>query len=357
MAKRLILCCDGTWNSPDQIRGGKPCPTNVAKLEQLVPRTGSDNVEQRLYYQPGVGTGRWDHLRGGVFGYGLSRHVLEAYRFIVANFEPDDDLYFFGFSRGAFTARSTVGLVRNAGVLRREHIDRAEQAYQLYRSKAKADLPGGREAELFRRSYSHETRIKFIGVWDTVGALGIPASGVPLLAAFNKQWAFHDTQLSSWVDSAFHALAIDEKRRAFEATLWNTEPQTEGQRVEQVWLSGCHGNVGGGARDAGLSDHALLWMMDRARQCGLTVTDPAHAGDSAAGRPTVVPDPMGPISDSRKLIFRLSPAYSRPIGVADKPHEHAAKSAVTRRENNHDYAPPGLVEYLKRPDHQIMGDA
>jgi uncharacterized protein (DUF2235 family) len=354
MAKRLILCCDGTWNSPDQVRGGKPCPTNVAKLEHLVPRTGSDNVEQRLHYQEGVGTGRWERLRGGVFGYGLSRNVLEAYRFIVANFEPGDQLFFFGFSRGAFTARSTAGLVRNSGVLRRENIDRAEQAYQLYRSKAKADHPGGREAELFRRSYSHETRIRFIGVWDTVGALGIPASGVPLLSAVNSRWAFHDTQLSSHVDAAFHALAIDEKRRTFEPTLWTTQPQTDEQRVEQVWLAGSHGNVGGGARDSALSDHALLWMMDRARSCGLTVTEPAHAGGGGSGRPTVQPDPMGPVSDSRTLVFRLWPPFHRPMGKKDKPHEYAAKSAVTRRNNG--YAPPGLVAYLKRPDHQIMDD-
>lgn len=344
--KRLILFCDGTWNSPDQARRGKACPTNVTKLAEAVPAAGSDGVEQRLYYQKGVGTGRWERVRGGAFGFGLSRNVRDAYRFIVANFEPGDELFLFGFSRGAFTARSTAGLVRNAGVLRPENMDRVDQAYDLYRSRAEPDHPKGREATLFRRSFSHQTRIRFIGVWDTVGALGIPASGVPLLSAVNRRWAFHDTELSSSVDAAFHALAIDEQRRPFEATLWKTQALADGQHVEQVWFTGSHCDVGGGRHDSSLSDIALLWMTNRARSHGLTLHDPTSDGGSGA-------DPMGDIGNSRSLIYRLWRPFHRPLGKADPTHEYAANSALHRREQDPSYAPSNLMSYLDR-DHQTM---
>jgi uncharacterized protein (DUF2235 family) len=353
MSKRLIMCCDGTWNSPDQARGGVSCPTNVTKLAEMVPTAGSDGVEQRLHYQKGVGTGRWERIRGGAFGFGLSRNVMEAYRFIVANFDPGDELYFFGFSRGAFTARSTAGLVRNAGVLRRDHIDRVEQAYELYRSRAKADHPDGREARLFRRSYSHETGIRFIGVWDTVGALGIPVTGVPLLTAFNRRWTFHDTGLSSSVQAAFHALAIDEQRRPFEPTLWRTQPHSEGQRVEQVWFVGSHCGVGGGELDSSLSDITLLWMADRARSCGLTLLSSDSSGSPGSGEPALQPDPMGRVSNSRTLVYRLWRPFERPLGRTDPVHEYAARSAVARREQDAAYAPPNLVSYLDG-EHQVM---
>ena len=222
MSKRLVICCDGTWNTPDQSDGGRPALTNVAKVALSVSRSSEANVEQRVYYQHGVGVSRWEHIRGGAFGFGLSRNVREAYRFIVENYEPGDELFFFGFSRGAFTARSTVGLIRNAGILRRENAARIDEAYSLYRDRAVH--PNDLESQLFRRTYSFETRIRFIGVWDTVGALGIPLSGVRGLKAITSRWEFHDTALSSIVDAAYQALAIDERRGPFEPAIW--EPQT-----------------------------------------------------------------------------------------------------------------------------------
>ena len=119
--KRLIVACDGTWNRPDQLDRGEPAPTNVAKLAMALADRDDAGNPQLVHYQPGVGTRRWERLRGGGFGIGLSRNVQECYGFLVDNYEPDDELYFFGFSRGAFTARSTVGLVRNSGILRREN--------------------------------------------------------------------------------------------------------------------------------------------------------------------------------------------------------------------------------------------
>jgi uncharacterized protein (DUF2235 family) len=360
MSKRLVVCCDGTWNTPDQLSGGRPAPTNVAKVALAVAPTDSAGRVQRLHYQRGVGTAKGERIRGGAFGFGLSRDVCDTYRFLVRNFEPGDELFFFGFSRGAYTARSTVGLVRNAGILRREHVERVDEAYALYRSKNNRTHPKTVESELFRRTYSHETRIRFLGVWDTVGSLGIPFSGSRVVNLINRRWQFHDTVLSSTVDAAFHALAIDEKRGPFRPALWQEARGTSGQRREQVWFTGAHCDVGGGTRDPALSEIALLWMVDRARSCGLAFSADAFApltpGSEAqrhSGK-VVAPDARGPIHESRKGPYRLLQSFIRPLGVTDAEHEYAASSAVERHKETAGYRPQNLVTYLGNARHRIM---
>src|SRR4051794_8905278 len=265
--KRLVVCCDGTWNRPDHIDQGVAAPTNVAKIALALAESDSAGNPQLLHYEAGVGTRRWEHLVGGGLGVGLSRNVQECYRFVVDNYAPGDELYFFGFSRGAFTARSTVGLVRNAGVLLREHRHRIRQAYALYRDPRRDTEPGGIAARLFRRSYSYdEVYVHFVGVWDTVGALGIPIDGFrpPLLS---RLWSFHDPKLSRYVRNAFHAVAIDERREPFKPTLWDRQPDATDQTLEQVFFAGAHCDVGGGYRDPALSEIPLLWMAGKAREC------------------------------------------------------------------------------------------
>src|SRR4051812_39519813 len=202
MPKRLVVCCDGTWNRPDQLSEGVAAPTNVSKLALAVARRDAGGTEQLLHYEPGVGTRRFERIRGGAFGVGLSRNVRSCYRFLVDSYEPGDELYFFGFSRGAFTARSTAGFVRNCGILRREERGRVDEAYALYRARGDARKPSGAIAERFRPDYSPpDTPIHFIGVWDTVGSLGIP---IPLLPSFiTRRWTFHDTELSRSVRNAY----------------------------------------------------------------------------------------------------------------------------------------------------------
>lgn len=143
MAKRLVICCDGTWNLADQ-----PSKTNVAKVALAVRRRSAVGTEQRVYYHSGVGTNRRERLRGAAFGMGLSRNVLDAYRFLIHTYEPGDTLYLFGFSRGAFTARSLAGLVHNCGILRPEQAHRLDEAWALYRSRV--DKPTSVAATLFR---------------------------------------------------------------------------------------------------------------------------------------------------------------------------------------------------------------
>jgi uncharacterized protein (DUF2235 family) len=354
--KRLVVCCDGTWNRPDHIDQGVAAPTNVAKLALALADQDSDGNPQLLHYQAGVGTRRFEHLLGGGFGVGLSRNVQECYRFLVDNYEPGDKLYFFGFSRGAFTARSTVGLVRNAGILRPEYRYRIEEAYELYRNPTKDSQPSGIASELFRRSYSYpELYVDFVGVWDTVGALGIPIDGFrpPLLT---KLWTFHDTTLSRYVLNAYHAVAIDERRGPFRPTLWIKKDDAVDQTLEQVWFAGVHCDIGGGYRDPALSEIPLLWMAGKAQACGLSLK-PDHLVENQTGLDSedrragieVAPDPAGELHDSYTRFYRLMPPYDRKLAGengAEVDGGAVASSAKTRHDADAGYRPPGLDEWL-----------
>ncbi|MGW7645231.1 DUF2235 domain-containing protein [Streptomyces bobili] len=358
MAKRLVVCCDGTWNFADQ-----PSKTNVAKVALSV-RPGSEaGKEQRVYYHRGVGTHRRERLRGGAFGVGLSQNVIDAYRFLVETYEPDDELFLFGFSRGAFTARSLAGLLRNCGILRRDHRDRIPEAWALYRDRI--ERATGAAATLFRRSYARETEIHFIGVWDTVGALGVPLPDVawlqPSVNRFNHRWAFHDTELSSWVRAAFHALAVDEERSAFRPTLWHQQPGAaeQGQELKQVWFAGVHCDVGGGYKEAALSDITLLWMVDQARRHGLQFdADVLSEAGPKVMKPErsinfrVQPDGSGPLHASRTGMYRLAKPLHRPLGKTVRDdgepdgNEFLAVPTKERYDRDPGYRPPELERYL-----------
>ena len=216
--KRLIICSDGTWNNPE-----KKDVTNVVRTALAVLPVDQKGIQQVVFYDWGIGSeGRGDKIPGGMLGKGLDKNIQDAYRFLVHNYVAGDEIYLFGFSRGAYTARSTAGLIRNAGILKKEHADLIPRAYRMYRSKAKPDVSRAIE---FRKQFSQaqEVHIKFIGVWDTVGALGIP---LRIMQDINeRKYAFHDTSLSKIINHACHALAIDEKRRDFKPTLWNNQPK------------------------------------------------------------------------------------------------------------------------------------
>ncbi len=340
--KRLVICCDGTWNTPTQTKQGMAYPTNVFKVSDAVRADAANGVRQVPYYHEGVGTKVTERIRGGLFGFGLSRDVQAAYRFVVENFEDGDELFLFGFSRGAYTARSTAGLIRNAGVLRREHADRIAEAYSLYRDRRSA--PRSAEAERFRQRYSDEITIRFIGVWDTVGALGIPLSGLKIVGLVNRRWAFHDTDLSSRVESAYQAVAIDERRSAFRPTLWNQQAHSEGQTLEQVWFSGAHSDVGGGEPDGHLGDLALRWLAGRASTHGLEFTESFAVANEAA---------LGPLHDQFRGFFRLFGSHERPIGEAASGAESVASTAVERLEALPSYDAPTLASYLKQPEPRV----
>lgn len=339
MPKRIVICCDGTWNSPDQKDRGKTCPSNVAKVALAALTRDARGKEQKIFYDKGVGTGLGlDRLLGGAFGVGLSRNIGDAYRYLVENYEDGDELFLFGFSRGAYTARSLGGLIRKCGVLRREYGKRYRDAYLLYRRRDTRSHPNGIEAQLFRKTFSHEIRIKFIGVWDTVGTLGMPIRGLRFINRL-MGLEFHDVKLSSTVEHAYHAVAIDEKRKPFLPTLWEQQPHAVGQKMEQVWFAGVHTNIGGGYQDSGLSDLAFLWMKQKAEAAGLGF-------DENWIRENIHPNALGELRNSKTGLYRLAGDYHRPIGVQERGNETVYSQAIARYERVAGYRPKNLVEYI-----------
>jgi uncharacterized protein (DUF2235 family) len=276
MGKRLVVCFDGTWNTPqadgpDADELDKDAETNVCKLYRSILGDDTRGIARGTpRRKPGRQTLKWyDHIKCGAFGYGLSPNIREGYKFLVDHYKPADEIYVFGFSRGAYTARSLVGFIRNVGLIKKQHARKADcddnpilmDGYQIYRTRdGSADTPLARD---FRQKYSHpKITIKFLGVWDTVGALGIP---VKVAAKWNvEHYQFHDTTLSGIVENAYHAVAIDEHRENYKATLW--DPPKPAQNLEQVWFPGAHADVGGGYPQQPLSDITLHWMQSQAKR-------------------------------------------------------------------------------------------
>jgi len=311
--KRLVVCCDGTWGR----RSG--APTNVARIFRAVAARDAVGRAQYVFYNGGVRS-----LSGWLFGLQaglLSRQICEAYAFLVRNFSPGDEIFFFGFSRGAYVARSIVGLIRNCGILRNEHAHRIPEAYALYRNRTIDTGPDSVVAQNFRHHYSNEARVRFIGVWETVGPLGVPLAGLRRLSPLGHRMQFHDVGLSAIVESAFQALAIDEHRVSYRPALWQIA-DWEQQLVEQVWFSGGHVDVGGGYADSGLSDITLAWMASRAESMGLQFDSGAFDA--------LEPDPRGRVHESQSPWSRLFGSARRVIGVESPQTEYVASSALER---------------------------
>ena len=272
--------------------------------------------------------------QGGAFGIGLADNVKQAYRAICKEFRRDDKLFLFGFSRGAYTARSLAGLIGLCGIANlsgndndRHCDDVTNRGFDIYRkdpnSKNRRDA-----AECYIKKYAHQdesgallNEIHFIGVWDTVGALGIP---IGWFRWFNQaRYKFHDPTLGSHTRHAYHALAIDERRGPFVPTKWRQANATKGQVVEQLWFPGVHSNIGGGYVDTGLSDRAFLWMCLKARDAGLGLR-----ADYMNLR--VNPNYHGELRDSRKGGYMLLPPAVRRIGESNVAGEGIHYSARDR---------------------------
>ncbi|HSB11397.1 MAG TPA: DUF2235 domain-containing protein [Blastocatellia bacterium] len=273
--QRLCLFFDGTWNEPGS-------HTNVWRLYLMLGLTGRDGVSQKTFYEEGVGTHWYDRVSGGAFGTGLPQNIRGAYRWLMEHYNPGDEIFLFGFSRGAFTARSLAGLIARCGILRPEaalsftqlysRYEKGEQVrpiYQLIREKATLKNLDFEEKVLLDHSYYRRNLIKMIGVWDTVGSLGVPGS--------RRSSKYHNTHLSMVVQNAYQALATDEYRQPYWAILWTTfvpeakEPELrpDERMIEQRWFSGAHANVGGGYAADLLPQRPLRWIQSKAEGCGL----------------------------------------------------------------------------------------
>jgi uncharacterized protein (DUF2235 family) len=255
MSKKIVFCADGTWDTP---KSG----TNVEKLHDALPKTAT----QVPFYDKGVGaTGLpIQHLTGGAFGLGLFQKVKEGYSQIAQVYDAGDEIFLFGFSRGAYTARSLAGMIAICGLPTKNFSQQlVETAFSAYRDKDDRQklLDSLGPDALFN------AQIKMVGVWDTVGSLGVPGAvfDVP-----DPLYGFLDTTLHPDVQNAYQALAIDEKRREFPPTLWTSAP-APGQVLEQVWFAGVHSDVGGSYPETGLSNITLSWMLSKAVALGMEV--------------------------------------------------------------------------------------
>jgi uncharacterized protein (DUF2235 family) len=276
--KRIIVLIDGTRN-----KEGEGANTNVAKIAAgaFIKRQAAGGTAQNVHYHDGVGTeGGWlDWLLGGALGFGLKQIIKECYNFVVDDYASRDEIYLFGFSRGAYAARALAGLIGASGIQRRRDDEIFEAAWQHYRVKPEFRLEPHKAGSADQRTISaynslvaqnefHEARaIKCVAVWDTVGSYGVPAGlGLTALARYIAlvRLGFHDTSFCTHVAAGLHAVAVDEHRRPFVPTLWTiAKGQHAHGHVEQTWFAGSHCNVGGGYADSGLSDQALIWMIAR----------------------------------------------------------------------------------------------
>ncbi|MBU0754468.1 MAG: DUF2235 domain-containing protein [Planctomycetes bacterium] len=334
MTKRIVICADGTWNRPEQ-NLEEDFPTNVLRLARAVKPFGKDGVPQQVFYDWGVGS-YYDPVVGGATGKGLHKNIMDDYRYIVQNYSNNDELFFFGFSRGAYTVRCLCGLINNCGILKRPDARLIEAAFEHYKKPSKAYAPNGDKSIAFRQRYSHPSReVKFVGVWDTVGAMGIPFS---FLGLFDDKDEFYDTKIGRNVRVARHALAIDELRRDFEPTVWLPRENLD---LKQVWFAGAHSDIGGSYKPDNngflLSDIALLWMLREAGAAGLMLEPHLRQG--------LNPHPMATLHQSRRSFYRLKKKMYRPIDHG-KGEIQIHKSVKERWDGDPDYRPKNLEEYL-----------
>ena len=320
----LVVCCDGTWNTPEDMDHGLPCPTNVVKLYHALIQDGS----QSAYYHPGVGTGKgwWDRVAGGGTGAGLDKNIMSGYQWLAYNYIDGANIFLFGFSRGAYTVRSLGGLISKCGLLDIRSPDlkpaqvwqRIQEVFDVYRD-------GGQTGFGNPNNYPmHDNvTIHFIGVWDTVGALGIP-DDLALLGLFDdpEKYRFHDTTLGKSVKHARHAVALDEKRASFAPTLWTRQSS---ETFKQLWFAGVHSDVGGGYLEAGLSDGTLEWMMTEAKACGLKIRRGALE--------QLDPDPLGVVHDSCCGVFKVLKTQPRSVPQIGDGASELHPSALERRGN------------------------
>lgn len=305
-ARNIIVGLDGTWNEPERQADGSVTGTNVVKFLSALMKRG-----QVQHYESGAGTRAWELLPGGIYGYGLDKRILGAYRFLRRCYNDDkgavekNKLFILGFSRGAYAARRLSGLIAHSGIpVKAADVERGWQMY-LNRDKESA-------AALKQEGRYFDVPIEMVGVWDTVKATNDPN--------------YDDNVLSPNVVAGYHAMAVDECRRFFPILRWREDP-----RLREMWFSGSHSDVGGGCQEMDLSDVALAWMLHCGARHGLRFTKryverhvnprvPAHIHDCFTG-------------------------MWRPYGKSDRPITSSCDvhaSVEQQLSAADDYAPPNL---------------
>lgn len=350
--KRIALFLDGTWNKPDD-------NTNIWRLNTMVAAADGNGVVQHAYYDTGVGTKWYDKFRGGVVGSGLTGKVQDAYEWLVKEYDEGDEIFIFGFSRGAYTARSLAGLISRCGLLLPGASTSVAEVFEHYRSGKRGRVPQGRKVD-----------IDFIGVFDTVGALGIPGIS-------RKSNRFHNPNPSVRFKAMYHALAVDENRKPYRSTLWTRwvregetpDPLNADQTMQQRWFVGVHSNVGGGYKRDALPQGPLAWIQQAAVTHGLQFRRMVEVGEG---------DHLVPINDSFKRfvkglysLVRLGRRFWRPIGAdpvlaptrdnRTRGHSYPMNevidaTVIDRYRQDSTYRPQNLIDWASR-DNIDLGTA
>lgn len=354
--KRIGIFLDGTWNNTKS-------NTNVWRLAALCAAQGRDGAPQVTHYSIGV-NGLW----GGMFGKGVAANVVDAYEWLVGQYNPEDEIFIFGFSRGAFTARSLAGFIAKYGLLKPGAPLGVAQLFERYRrandktiwklaaEEAAGALENSSLEERWMLRYSMPVTVKMVGVWDTVGALGVPWFSFEGFSRSSFGWLH--TGLRVPIQHAFHALAVDEHRLSFAPTPWTVLSTTQAAprslgSVEQRWFPGNHGNVGGGYSGDLLVQAPLKWLKGKAEHLGL------------AFRYDVEVDPdahQAPISDSysdfmKGVYKRFSKRHFRAIapppfkgerGTHTRVNETIDVSVFDRWRSNASYRPANVADWAKR---------
>lgn len=330
MSKNIVVFSDGTGQE-----GGEGSATNIYKIFRMLENRTPDQIS---FYDRGLGTG-WRKFSGNAFGTGISKNIKECYRFIFDHFEADDQIFLFGFSRGAATVRSLSGFIHLFGMLPKSRPELIDKAWKIYKVK---DRPVREEkaSNLLTNHHNMWVRIKFLGVFDTVAALGIPnkfLNGVidRLPGMKNK---FHDYLLSESVENAYQALAVDDERKTFHPKFWEPELK-DGQKMEQVWFAGVHTDVGGGYEEQNLSDIPLEWMLKKAVPCGLRM----YANHNVKINPDVdgnMHDPFdGPMPWRREVRSWDSKKHGKP-----KVHSSVANRSLNNQNKSNSTYDPWILQ-------------
>jgi uncharacterized protein (DUF2235 family) len=290
MSKNIVVCLDGTNDT--YVAGG--VNTNVGRIFEA----SINDARQVKFFSDGVGVG--GHVLSAATGYGVDDRIQRGYNFIVEWYEDGDQIYIFGFSRGAFEARSVAGMVRRVGLIRKDSGVTGDDAYAAYMQwKTNPEATAA-----FKAANSRDVTIKVVGVWDTVGSLGLPI-GLTLTTIAPPD--FHDVELGPHIENAIHAVSIDEERWDFQPTYFNPALKQPDQTLEQVFFAGVHSDVGGGySDDHGLGDITLAWLAKHAVDCGLLLADASilNASDAAC---------YGTLHNSFGGVYQLRSKFFRPI--------------------------------------------
>lgn len=314
--KNIVICCDGT---------GDPCGENSTNVVYTV-RDIAHTEQQIVFYDTGIGTVNFlgkpcqnsvGALLGKAFGYGLKLKVIDLYQFLMRHFHAGDQVFLFGFSRGAYTARTLAGMLHKCGLLEDAANSLIPQVSKIYFQKDNA-----RQAAQFKDTHSRICTPHFIGVWETVSALGY---------FYGK--TFPNNRLNPNIKFAYQAVAVDEEREKFNVSLWDESEKPAEQLIEQVWFSGVHSDVGGGYKKRGLANITLKWLLEKSAQHGLQLKE--------GWQQNIHPNPDGVLHNSRTGLWKLWKAVHRKIPEGSKIY----RSVVEREHNLANYQPQLPKDY------------